>query len=155
MTAPAGPAHVVLSDFTAATFHGHADTRSPATAAAGDALEAFAPYPAPPGTVPCACSCPDPDACSCGDGRPRYAPMPEWNEAHPDSPSGRTLRRLAADRAAGVLPGAEPGQGVAVLPYLTDYELGAWTQALLAEHHRRQSRFADYRAGARAAGGML
>jgi hypothetical protein len=87
------------------------------------------------------------------DDRPYVARPPAWNEPHPNSPLGRTQRRLAHDRAAGVLPGAEPGQGVGVLPFLTDYELAEWTTALLAEHHRRQQRYTDYRRGAQAAGG--
>jgi hypothetical protein len=113
--------------------------------------EDVAPYPAPPGTAPQACSCPDPAACSCGafGPVPHVRACPPAFEARPGSPLERTRRRLEADRAAGVLPGAEPGQGIDVLPYLTDHELGAWTQAILAEHHRRQSRFADYRSGAR------
>jgi hypothetical protein len=130
------------------------DSRSPATAAAGDALEEFAPYPAPPGTVASACTCPDPQECSCaGQGyRPRVAPQPVWNVPKLGSPVERTLARLQRDRDLGVLPGAEPGQGIGVLPYLTDHELGAWTQALLAEHHRRQCQFADYRSGAQQQG---
>lgn len=80
---------------------------------------------------------------------PQRALSPAYEPPHPDSPVGRTRARLEADRAAGVLPGAEPGQGVAVLRYLTDHELGAWTEAILAEHHRRRCQFADYREGAR------
>lgn len=105
---------------------------------------------AEPAPSVCQCSAPDPCRTHC-DERPLLQRPPAWNDPHPDSPVARTRRRLEHDRAMGVLPGAEPGQGVDVLPFLTDYELGAWTHALLAEHHRRQQRFADYRGGARAA----
>lgn len=88
------------------------------------------------------------DAAVCSDD-PGAGPPPSYVPPHPDSPVGRTARRLAADREAGVLPGAEPGQGVEVLRFLTDHELGAWTEAILAEHHRRRCQFADYREGAR------
>ena len=98
----------------------------------------------------CQCSAPEPCREHC-DERPKVRRPPAWNDPHPDSPVARTRRRLAYDRALGVLPGSEPGQGTDVLPYLTDHELGAWTQALLAEHHRRQQRFLDYRTGAKAA----
>lgn len=119
---------------------------SAATAAAGAALEAAVDAAEVAATV---CQCVAPEPCTAHpDEWPLLTRPPAWNEPHPDSPVGRTRRRLAHDRAAGVLPGAEPGQGAAVLPYLTDHELGAWTQAVLAEHHRRQSRFADYRRGA-------
>lgn len=102
--------------------------------------------------TPCQCQAPRPCVFHPAD-RPLIARPPAWNEPHPDSPVARTRRRLAADRAAGVLPGAEPGQGIGVLPFLTDYELAAWTQALLEEHHRRQQQFLDYRRGAEQARG--
>lgn len=111
------------------------------------------------GWAPTRCQCVAPEPCLVHpDDRPwlvRPAGCGSSNDPALDSPVARTVRRLQHDRAAGVLPGAVPGQGTGVLPFLTDNELGAWTQALLAEHHRRQSRFADYRRGAeQAVGGM-
>lgn len=100
--------------------------------------------------APTVCQCAAPNPCSAHpDDRPYLSRPPVWNDPHPDSPVARTKRRLEHDRAAGVLPGSIDGVGgTDVLPLLTDHELGAWTQALLAEHHRRQNRFADYRRGA-------
>jgi hypothetical protein len=107
------------------------------------------------GFAPSVCQCIAPEPCRVHPDHSPYLARPHADNApHPDSPVARTKRRLAADRAAGVLPGAEPGQGVEVLPFLTDRELAEWTTALLAEHHRRQQRYADYRQGAQQAGGQ-
>lgn len=103
--------------------------------------------------APSVCQCSAPEPCRVHpDDAPLVRRAPAWNEPHPESPVARTRRRLEHDRAVGVLPGSIDGKGGAdVLPLLTDHELGAWTQALLAEHHRRQQRFLDYRTGAESA----
>jgi len=90
------------------------------------------PYPAPPGTVPCA------------ETAELQAAPREEHLAAPGSPVARACAReqTAPDGALPVRsPEGKVEYTVPPLRYLTDLELAQWTHALLAEHARRIPRY--------------
>jgi hypothetical protein len=84
-----------------------------------------------PGAAPTVCQCRAPEPCTVHpDDAPWVKLPPVWVQAHPESPVGRTDRRMAEGESVGEHLAPQ-------LTELTDAELHEVTVVLLAEHTRR------------------